>query len=438
MPTAAELALQKKYAELRAKKQKAADVKTATAHTPPTRQSDGHIKVTVRSKQSSKPAKQAAPAVKQAPKITLRSNPSKQNSLESKKAPAVPTASSKALAAPLVPSDPQSAALEAAKIALAARQATRDKEKLAQSKVTKRPTFKRPAAKLPGPPIPADDEPAQPTKRARLDTHLQQNEALASKPRVGVHPPNADVADHPQAWSPTQHANLPYSPGVEGTAWSPTAASKAPHHTQAGYSPGAHQAEQGYSPSHHPGPAAEEVGYDQDHSFTYTGAAQAAEALAGPSNQADRSLFVGDVLDEVTDIELADYFSNVGEVLSAQIRGNDGGHYAFLEFAYPDDVHRVLSLAQDQPFEMYGQPLKVQPRRPKDQQQASLPPGQSQYGQPEFEYQEPELPAARQARIQAEVKQAAAAAVDELDPEELRHLAPAPPPDRQLMVYDDI
>ena len=68
MPTAAELALQKKYAELRAKKQKvfhkdllaetqltifkiqhhiacqAADVKAATAHTPPTRQSDGHIK----------------------------------------------------------------------------------------------------------------------------------------------------------------------------------------------------------------------------------------------------------------------------------------------------------------------------------------------------------------------------------------------------------
>ena len=68
MPTAAELALQKKYAELRAKKQKvfhkgllaethliifktqhhsasqAADVKAAPAHTPLTRQSDGHIK----------------------------------------------------------------------------------------------------------------------------------------------------------------------------------------------------------------------------------------------------------------------------------------------------------------------------------------------------------------------------------------------------------
>ena len=92
-------------------------------------------------------------------------------------------------------------------------QAIRDKEKLAQSKVTKRPTFKRPTARVPGPSIPTDDEPAQPTKRARLDTHLQQNEALASKPRVSVHPPNADVADHPQAWSPTQHANLPYSPG---------------------------------------------------------------------------------------------------------------------------------------------------------------------------------------------------------------------------------
>lgn len=80
---------------------------------------------------------------------------------------------------------------------------------------------------------------------------------------------------------------------------------------------------------------------------------------------------MGNVPDEVTDIDLADYFSNVGEVLSAQIRGNDGGHYAFLEFAYPDDVHRVLSLAQDQPFEMCAQPLKVQPRRPKDQHQVS-------------------------------------------------------------------
>ena len=78
---------------------------------------------------------------------------------------------------------------------------------------------------------------------------------------------------------------------------------------------------------------------------------------------------MGNVPDEVTDIDLADYFSNIGEVLSAQIRGNDGGHYAFLEFAYPDDVHRVLSLAQDQPFEMCDQPLKVQPRRPKDQHQ---------------------------------------------------------------------
>lgn len=70
--------------------------------------------------------------------------------------------------------------------------------------------------------------------------------------------------------------------------------------------------------------------------------------------------------------------------------------------------------------------------------QASLPPGPVQYGQSEFEFQEPELPAARQARIQAEIKEAAAAAVDELDPQELQSLAPAPPPDRQLMVYDDI
>ncbi len=70
--------------------------------------------------------------------------------------------------------------------------------------------------------------------------------------------------------------------------------------------------------------------------------------------------------------------------------------------------------------------------------QGSAPPRPSQHVPSEFEYHEPELPAARQARIQAEVKEAAAAAVDELDPEELQHLAPAPPPDRQLMVYDDI
>lgn len=56
----------------------------------------------------------------------------------------------------------------------------------------------------------------------------------------------------------------------------------------------------------------------------------------------------------------------------------------------------------------------------------------------EFEFERQELPGERAARIKAELAAAAAAAVDELDPEELRNIAPAPPPDRQLMVYDDI
>ena len=60
------------------------------------------------------------------------------------------------------------------------------------------------------------------------------------------------------------------------------------------------------------------------------------------------------------------------------------------------------------------------------------------HGPSEFEYAEPENPAQRQARIQAEVAAAASAAVDDMDPEELHNLAPAPQPDREIMVYDDI
>lgn len=70
--------------------------------------------------------------------------------------------------------------------------------------------------------------------------------------------------------------------------------------------------------------------------------------------------------------------------------------------------------------------------------QVSGPPANSQVELSEFEYERQELPRERAARIQAEVAAAAAAAVDELDPEELRNIASAPPPDRQLMVYDDI
>ena len=75
---------------------------------------------------------------------------------------------------------------------------------------------------------------------------------------------------------------------------------------------------------------------------------------------------MGNVPDDVTDIDLAEYFTQIGEVLSAQIRGIDGGRYGFVEFAYPDDVHRVLAIAQEQPFEMGDQQLRVQPRRQKD------------------------------------------------------------------------
>lgn len=81
---------------------------------------------------------------------------------------------------------------------------------------------------------------------------------------------------------------------------------------------------------------------------------------------------MGNVPDDVTDIDLADYFTQIGEVLSAQIRGNDGGRYGFVEFAYPDDVHRVLAIAQEQPFEMGDQQLRVQPRRQKDLHQVSF------------------------------------------------------------------
>ena len=65
---------------------------------------------------------------------------------------------------------------------------------------------------------------------------------------------------------------------------------------------------------------------------------------------------------------------------------------------------------------------------------ASAMPGQEELSDGDRQ----ELPGVRAARIKAEMAAAAAAAVDELDPDELRNIAPAPPPDRQLMVYDDI
>lgn len=64
--------------------------------------------------------------------------------------------------------------------------------------------------------------------------------------------------------------------------------------------------------------------------------------------------------------------------------------------------------------------------------------GVSQQGSDDHNGEEAELPSQRAARIQAEVHAAAAAAVDELDPEVLRNAVLAPLPDRELMVYDDI
>lgn len=86
-----------------------------------------------------------------------------------------------------------------------------------------------------------------------------------------------------------------------------------------------------------------------------------------------RTVFVGNVPDEVTDMELAEFFCELGQVLSAQIRGNDGAHYGFVEFAYPEHVQHVLGIADQQPFMMGDCYLRVQPRRPKEFYQVSFP-----------------------------------------------------------------
>lgn len=83
-------------------------------------------------------------------------------------------------------------------------------------------------------------------------------------------------------------------------------------------------------------------------------------------------MFVGNVPDHVSDAELAEYFCEVGEVLTVQIRGNDNGHYAFVEFAYPEHVEQVLDLAIQQPFMLEGAMLRVQPRHGKSGNQVML------------------------------------------------------------------
>ena len=82
-----------------------------------------------------------------------------------------------------------------------------------------------------------------------------------------------------------------------------------------------------------------------------------------------RTVFVGNLPDEVSEMELAEYFCELGEVLAAQIRGNDGGHYGFVEFALPEHVQHVLSCAEQQPFMIGDNYLRVQLRRPKGPRQ---------------------------------------------------------------------
>lgn len=81
---------------------------------------------------------------------------------------------------------------------------------------------------------------------------------------------------------------------------------------------------------------------------------------------------MGNVPDHITDAELAEYFCEVGEVLTVQIRGNGGAHYAFVEFAYPEHVEEVLNLASQQPFMLDDSALRVQPRHYGREHQVSL------------------------------------------------------------------
>ena len=91
-------------------------------------------------------------------------------------------------------------------------QAAIDKAKAAQGTAQKRPTFRRPTTKPPAPAAaPAEEEEAeQPSKKPRLDSLFQQSAAQPQNPHEHV---ANDGTDAPQAWSPTQHTNLPYSPG---------------------------------------------------------------------------------------------------------------------------------------------------------------------------------------------------------------------------------
>ena len=90
-------------------------------------------------------------------------------------------------------------------------QAAIDKVKAAQSKAPKRPTFRRPTAKRPAATAPAEEHAAAKAfKKPRLDALFQQS---AAQPSLAHESGSVDNSDGPQAWSPTQHTDLPYSPG---------------------------------------------------------------------------------------------------------------------------------------------------------------------------------------------------------------------------------
>ena len=90
-------------------------------------------------------------------------------------------------------------------------QAAVEKDKAAHSTAPKRPSFKRPTVKRPAPAVtPTEEvEAGQASKKPRLDTLFQQSSVQSSKPHEHV----TASTDASQAWSPTQHTDLPYSPG---------------------------------------------------------------------------------------------------------------------------------------------------------------------------------------------------------------------------------
>ena len=90
-------------------------------------------------------------------------------------------------------------------------QAAIDKDKAAESKAPKRPTFRRPTTKRPASAAPAEEHAAaKASKKPRLDALFQQS---AAQPSLAHESASIDNSGGAQAWSPTQQTDLPYSPG---------------------------------------------------------------------------------------------------------------------------------------------------------------------------------------------------------------------------------